>query len=79
MIGIRNISKKPRPTGLHTYEVFVTVINQDKSVTPRRICTFRHRREGGLAECMAKAAEAVKKSRNDELMAMLSFFSEGVG
>lgn len=76
MIGIRNISKVVRSSGLHTYEVSVTVIAADKSVSLRKICTFRHRREDGLSVCLSKAADAVKRSKNDELMAMMSFFDE---
>lgn len=51
MIAIVNVTKDPKPTGIHTYEVR---INYDV------IATFKHRREEGLSRCLQKAALAVE-------------------
>jgi len=76
MIGVRNISKRVRAAGLHSYEVFVTVVAADRSVLARRICTFRHKREDGMAICLEKAASAVRRSKADELHEVLKGLQE---
>ena len=53
MIAIVNVTKHDKPTGIHTYEVW---INRDL------IATFKHRREEGLSRCLQKAALAVEKA-----------------
>ena len=62
MIAIVNVDKKPRKTGLHTYEVR---INQDI------ICRFTHKREDGLATCLRLASEAVEEHKWAEAAKML--------
>lgn len=76
MIGIRNISKRVRATGLHSYEVFVTVVGGDRSVSARRICTFRHKREDGMAICLEKAVAAVRRAKADEFHELMKGLQE---
>lgn len=58
MITIRNISPSPSPFGWHDYEVRIN--------NGPVIATFSHKREDGLARCLAKAASAVEKAKWEE-------------
>lgn len=49
MIAIVNVSKNPKPTGPHKYELR---INQ------QAVATFWHHREEDLATCLRRAADA---------------------
>lgn len=53
MIAIVNVTKDPKPTGEHTYELR---INREV------ITTFTHRREEGLSRCLQRAALAAEKA-----------------
>lgn len=53
MIAIVNVTKDPKPTGVHTYELR---INREV------ITTFTHRREEGLARCLQRAALAAEQA-----------------
>lgn len=59
MIAIINISRKPRLTGMQTYSL---------QINHTRLCTFRHRREDGLGECLRKAAKAADRVNTETLM-----------
>lgn len=56
MIAIVNISKGS-PFGIQEYEVRINMA---------LICTFKHKREDGLAACLKKAAAAVEKAMWEE-------------
>ena len=59
-IIITNIDNKP--SGECKYRI---CINQ------REICYFKHKREEGLAECLRKASEAVKRKNLQELITFI--------
>ncbi len=59
MITIRNISERASPFGKHEYEVRIN--------SGPVIATFKHRREDGLAICLAKASAAVENARWEEV------------
>jgi len=42
------------------------------------ICTFRHKRSDGLAVCLKKASEAVKKTKDLETMSIIEEFRGGL-
>lgn len=52
MIAIVNTGANPEPTGVHTYTI---------QINNKIITTFNHTREEGLAECLFRAAWAVKR------------------
>lgn len=56
MIAIVNVSKDPKPTGPHPYEV---------RINHRVIARFTHQREQGLSVCLYRAAFAVAKEKLD--------------
>lgn len=62
MIAIVNVTKDPKPTGEHTYELR---INQEV------ISTFTHRREEGLSRCLLKAAHAADLAQIEQLVEFL--------
>lgn len=47
-------------------------------VTARRICTFRHNREDGMAICLEKASKAVQKSRDQQRYDLLRCLQEDI-
>lgn len=65
MIAIVNVSKVLREKGLHEYEVR---INRDV------ICRFTHNREGGLACCLRRAADAVDEKSYDDAIELAKRF-----
>jgi hypothetical protein len=63
MISITNISKEVRGIGVHVYEV---------RINNTAITTFEHKREEGLATCLAKASEAVERAKWLKVMAEIT-------
>jgi hypothetical protein len=62
MIAIVNVSTHNNPTGPHRYEVR---INREV------IARFAHNREDGLTRCLEKAAAAVAKARDREILVFI--------
>lgn len=59
MIKIVNTGNNPSSTGSHKYDIFIN---------NKKITSFRHKREEGLATCLAKASKAVKQVEIDNLI-----------
>lgn len=71
MITIQNVSRRPRKTGLHTYEICVTVEVESGKWVRRPIARFRHRREEGMPICLEKAAAAMRLVEAENMIALL--------
>ena len=54
MIAIVNITSEPKPHGQHKYSL---------RINKMEICQFEHKREDGLAACLAAAAKKVRETK----------------
>lgn len=75
MITIQNVSRNPQKTGLNTYEICITAEIEPGKWARKPIATFEHRREEGMAVCLEKAGDAIRKMETAKLLALLDLSS----